>query len=300
MVQEVKQISPQLAQILAHKIRWKIMKMLVNEEMLYAKRIAAELGLSESKVHYHMNKLRTAGLISQTGTQMIKKGRAILFKPVANQFLLSLLDNDAYFSKTAFNIIFKNFIHNGNFRGKIITGSAQPHGRYDAISRDGYLVGELCWYLASHIRFQNKNFIPNMVLTDLEYEKLNPRKNDSLILIGGHITNTLTAYYNETLLKSKFGIYFSENLLTNGTITFSNPEHALIALFRNPSNKSEWVLTLSGVRSLGTKAAIYAIISDYCEVFNDDSEFVTIIKGESSDGTHIDGVVEVLRKSPII
>ena len=183
------------------------MELLSNDQTLYAKSIAKILELSEQKVHYHLTQLRDAGLLVPVGIRPIKRGRAKLFTPIASNFLLSLTKHDVNDNKTTFDMIFsKNFCNNGKFMGKIVVGSAEPHGRYDAISRDGFLTGELCWYLGNHITMQ-RGFVPYYVSTDLNYNKVNGNKKTNLILIGGHITNTLTAYYND-VLKSKFDIYF--------------------------------------------------------------------------------------------
>lgn len=297
MVRHSYEISPKIAQVLAHDIRWQIMKLLLNDELMYAKRIAETLELSESKVHYHLIQLRDAGLITPNGIRKIKQGRAKLFKPVAERFLLTLRKNDYSNKKTSFNLIFSdNFCDDGHFNSKIVVGSSEPHGRYDAISRDGFLAGELCWYLANHLPLQKKGIVPNFVCTDLDYEKIKPKKKTNLILIGGHITNTLTAYYNDTI-KSKFNTYFVENRIVSGKRDFSHPSHGLIALFRNPDNEKYWILILAGARSLGTKATVYAIISDCHDVLDKEAEFVTVLQGESSDDTHINGVMKVMKKS---
>lgn len=272
------------------------MQHLSSDEALYAKSIAKILKLSEQKVHYHLTKLRDAGLIVPTGVKPIKRGRAKLFKPIANQFILSLANHGAVNDETAFNkVISSAFCKSGIFIGKIVVGSAEPHGRYDAISRDGFLTGELCWYLGNHLSKQ-KGSMPNYVTTDLLFNKTMRNKKTNLILIGGHITNTLTAHYN-TVLKSKFDIYFSENRIRSDNRDFSHPAHGLVALFRNPDAQKFSILILAGVRSLGTQAAIYAIVSDYCEMLGDGMEFATVLQGESQDGIHITGVTKVKSKS---
>ncbi|MHA2244815.1 MAG: DUF2250 domain-containing protein [Candidatus Hodarchaeales archaeon] len=289
-------ISPKKAQVLAHDIRWKIMKLLASDETLYAKSIAKMLELSEQKVHYHLTQLRDAGLLIPAGVRSIKRGRAKLFKPVADQFILSLSKHDLNGGETAFNRIFsKTFCQKGQFLGKIVVGSAEPHGGYDAISRDGFLTGELCWYLGNHLTMQT-GFVPHYVSTDLNYEKVNSTTKTNLILIGGHITNTLTAHYN-TVLKSKFDIYFSENRIMSGNKEFPLPTHGLVALLKNPEAYNFWILVLAGVRSLGTQAAIYAIISDCCDVLGEGTEFATILQGKSQDGIRINGVTKIMSKS---
>lgn len=272
------------------------MELLSSDKTLYAKNIAKILNLTEQKVHYHLAKLRDAGLLTPTGVKSIKRGRAKLFAPIANQFVLSLAKHGIAPKETAFNkIISGSFCKNGEFIGKIIVGSAEPHGRYDAISRDGFLTGELCWYLGNYIT-SKIGFVPNYVSTDVIYEKAFGKRGTNLILIGGPITNTLTAHFNPAL-KSKFDIYFSENRIRHKNKDFSHPAHGLVALFQNPEAPDLWILVLAGVRSLGTRAAIYAIITDCCEMFGNGTEFATILQGKSKDGIHVTGVTKVKSNS---
>ncbi len=295
MVRHVNRISPKEAQVIAHDIRWKIMELLSRDELIYAKRIAEILKLSEQKVHYHITQLRNAGLLVPNGVRSIKRGRAKLFKPVATQFLLSLSKYE--FHETAFDkIILNNFFQKEEFSGTIVVGSAEPHGKYDAISRDGHLAGELCWYLGNHGPLQKGSYIPQYITTDLDYEKFNNNKKTNLILIGGHITNTVTAHHN-AVLKSKFNVYFLENQIMSGQKYYSHPAHGLIALFQNPKSPDFWVLILAGVRSLGTQAAIFTIISDRCDLLSERTEFATILQGESKDGLRISGVKKVMNIS---
>jgi DNA-binding transcriptional ArsR family regulator len=289
-------ISPRIAQVLAHDIRWQIMELLSTDESIYAKRIAETLEISESKVHYHLTQLRDAGLLTPVGTRAIKQGRAKLFKPVASQFLITLHENDFITDKTSFDCIFsRNFCDQGKFVSKIVVGSSQPHGKYDAISRDGYLAGELCWYLGNHLPLPKDFFVPNYVITDLDFEKSNHKNKTNLVLIGGHITNTLTAHYN-SVLRKKFKVHFVENQIVSGNTAYSSPEHGMIALFRNPDQESRWVLILAGVRSLGTKATIFSIITNQCDLFHEETEFITIIKGKCSDWGKINGITKIISK----
>ncbi|MFX0207591.1 MAG: hypothetical protein ACFFDT_16510, partial [Candidatus Hodarchaeota archaeon] len=163
------------------------------------------------------------------------------------------------------------------------------------ISRDGFLTGELCWYLGNHIS-KKRGFVPHYVSTDLIYDKGVDKRETNMILIGGHITNTLTAHFNP-ILKSKFDIFFNENRIRSDDKDFSHPAHGLVALFQNPEAPDFWVLILAGVRSLGTQAAIYAIVSDCCEMLGDGMEFATILQGRSQDGIHINTVSKVKIKS---
>jgi len=284
--------------VLAHNLRWKIMRMLIKNQPIYAKQLAEELKISESKIHYHLTQLREAGLIEFEGFRSIKQGRAKLLKPVASQFQLSLMENPPSIKETFFsNVIFPLFCKQSILNAYIIVGSSIPHGKYDASSRDGHLAGELGWYLGSKVLTCVNNNISNLVLTDLEYLSLkkSSSNNRNLILIGGHITNEITAYYNEKL-KNKFNVFFSENKIIVDGKSFKDPENGLIAVFRNPENQKSWVLMLAGVGSLGTRAAIFSITNERLELLNDESEFVTILKGVFNKKNEISGVTDLLTK----
>ncbi len=297
MPQQILPITPKKARVLSHDIRWQIMKLLIRDKTLYAKSIANRLGLSEQKVHYHLTMLRNEGLIIPTKVINIKRGRAKLFKPVSDNFLLSLEKFEHDLSVTAFSRLFEKFFTSeGQFTGKIVVGSAEPHGKYDAISRDGYLAGDLCLYIGNHLPLQKRIAVGHFVNTDLYYERNRNQREGNLILIGGHITNTLTSHFNE-VLKSKFGIFFVENRIVSFEDEYIHPAHGMMARFKNPEKVGSWILILAGVRSLGTRATIYSILSDCCDVFGKGDEFITILKGKSQDGLHINGVTEVISKS---
>ncbi|MCK4849128.1 MAG: hypothetical protein KAT16_08895, partial [Candidatus Heimdallarchaeota archaeon] len=133
--------------------------------------------------------------------------------------------------------------------------------------------------------------------TDLEYMSLkkSSSNNRNLILIGGHITNELTASYNE-ILKDKFNVFFSENKIVADGKNFKDPEDGLIAVFRNPRDQESWILILAGVGSLGTRATIFSITNECPEILNNKDEFVTILKGVFNKKNQISGVIDILTK----
>jgi DNA-binding transcriptional ArsR family regulator len=285
------------ALVLSHKLRWKIMQALLQDEPIYAKQLAKKLDVSESKIHYHLTQLRRTGLIEIKGTRSIKQGRAKLLRPVATGFVLSLLTENTTSEQSTFNKLFLNrFFSSNSFNTKIVVGSSVPHGKYDAISRDGHLVGELCWYLGSKTVFKSSHNISNYVVTDIEFLLNNTNTKTNLILIGGHITNELTAKYND-VLKHKFNVYFSENRIISENNDYMEPSEGLIALFRNPDKVNNWILILAGVSSLGTKATIYSIINDCVDIFSDEDEFVTVLKGRVNKKQQISGITGLFTKS---
>lgn len=290
-------IDPSQAMVLAHSLRWKIMKLLIQDEPIYAKQLARELNVTESKIHYHLTQLRKAQLIEIEGVRSIKQGRAKLLRPIATDFILSLLNNKSGLKESVFNKLFySRFCTPESFEGRIVVGSSVPHGRYDAISRDGHLVGELSWYLGTNLAGTSLNPPLNLVDTDLNYLSEKSIVPSNLILIGGHITNELTAKYNKTL-KRKFNVFFTENKIVSEDCEFSNPNEGLLAIFRDPKNVEKWVLILAGVRSLGTRSTIYAIVNNHIEVLSDEKEYVTIVKGDLNDENQISGVTGLLTKS---
>jgi DNA-binding transcriptional ArsR family regulator len=272
------------------------MQLLAKGTSVYAKQLAISLGISESKIHYHLAQLREAGLIEFEGVRSIKQGRAKLLKSVGNEFTLSLTSVSTPKTSSVFDMLFvPRFYKSGNLDARIIVGSSVPHGKYDAISRDGHLVGELCLYLGSNAVIDFKKQLTNPVITDLEFLSTNNQKSENMILIGGHITNELTALYNPTLFE-KFGIGFSDNKISSEDKDFSDPSDGLIAVFKHPKNIKKWILVLAGVRSLGTRATIYSVVNDCVDIFHDKDEYISILKGESKNNNQISGVKSLLIK----
>ena len=75
------------------------------------------------------------------------------------------------------------------------------------------------------------------------------------------------------------------------------PSEGLIALFRNPDNVNNWILILAGVSSLGTQATIYSIINDRVDIFSDEDEFLTVLKGSVNKKQQISGITGLFTKS---
>ena len=291
LVREYSSISAENFIVLAHKTRWQILQLIAQEGQMYAKQIALKLNLSESKVHYHLNLLRNAGLIVSLGEKKVNRGKVKLFGLLAQNFTFSIKQNALLQKTTVFNEIIRDkYCLNESFIGKIIVGAAEPHGKFDALSRDGYLAGDICWYLGSHLPIQQLFYSPFFVMTDSNYRIKSPEIRDNLILIGGPITNILTEYLN-THLKRKFGVYFLENRIVYQNKEFADPSHGIVSIIRE---NEKWVLILAGVRSLGTQAAIHAIISDSCDLLVKDAEFITVIKGKSTNGKEISEVEKIM------
>ncbi|MHA1214018.1 MAG: helix-turn-helix domain-containing protein [Candidatus Hodarchaeales archaeon] len=293
MTVEYYQISADKIPILANKTRWKILEIIAEEDEVYAKQIAEILGMSESKVHYHLNLLRKAGLIVSVGEKSVKYGRVKYLKLLAKNFTISLTEKRVLNKNNLFGHLFKQHFSSGaRFDGKIVVGAAQPHGKYDALSRDGFLVGDLCWYLGNHFPIQYASQIPNHVVTDIEYTKLHKKIKHNLILVGGPITNTLTDKLN-LILKEKFDIYFFENKIVTDHEEFQDPSHAIVSLIKVENYK---VLILAGVRSPGTQTAIFTIVSNYYDIMGQGEEFATVLYGKKINSLGINGVKIILRK----
>jgi len=291
MTREYSLISAENFSVLAHKTRWQILQLIAQESQIYAKQIALKLNLSESKVHYHLNLLRNAGLIISLGEKKVNRGKVKLFGLLAHNFTFSIKQNALLQKTSVFNeIIREKYCPDEIFIGKIIVGAAEPHGKFDALSRDGYLAGDLCWYLGSHLPIQQLPYSPFFVMTDSNYKIKSPQIKDNLILIGGPITNILTETLNSHL-KRKFGVYFLENRLVYQNKEFAEPSHGIISIIRE---NDKWILILAGVRSLGTQAAIHAIITDSCDLLVKDAEFITVIRGKSSNAKEITQIEKVM------
>ena len=83
------------AKVLSHELRMRIISQYTrNQVPRTAKQLADQLGLSASKVHYHVRELVKAGLLTLTGTNEVNGIVEKYYLPVAKDFRIVLKEID--------------------------------------------------------------------------------------------------------------------------------------------------------------------------------------------------------------
>ena len=187
---------------------------------------------------------------------------------------------------------------NGEFNGKIVVGSPEPHGPFKTVARDGHYAAHLALFLGQYVKLP-ENFVVNLDV-DIKAEK---EEKNNLLLVGGPGTNLITQEVNRYLpiyfnmKKSKHGFLFGGLVSKNTGEVYTQDTVGLIAKIVNPWEKTKRIIVLAGNKAVGTKACVIAISKFWREVlknYNGRRKFATVIQGFDLDGDGKVDSVEIL------
>jgi len=245
--------NPAVLKQLLNPIRWRILKVLV-EEPAYPAEIAKKLKMDEQKVYYHIKQLRKSGVISVARTEEMHGATARYFQVKDSAFAIVLNEEwQGAAQKVAQVPAFLKDFYSPDFDAKIVVGSPDPHGPHQARARDAHFASDLCLYLGSL-----SNSISPAVALDTEIRQKDIEQNN-LILIGGPVVNMITARINDELpLQMKTGDIWS--IFSDKTQKSYSENSGLLVKVQSPWNPEKTVLVIAGSSRQGTKAAILAII----------------------------------------
>ncbi|WP_414837265.1 helix-turn-helix domain-containing protein [Candidatus Nanosalina sp. VS9-1] len=267
---------------LSDDTRRKIIELLAEEEM-YPREVARELGLEKQKIYYHFNKLEDSGLIEQTDEKKVSGGSATLYAASAPSYVFdtgaSGEENFRPVIDAKAESFLRPFIRNGEVRGRIVVGSPEQHGPDKVQARDGHLAGEIGLEVGKFGEADGKNvFLDTEIVRDSLFE-------DSMILIGGVLTNTITRRFNEAFPVSFEGENFPYREISTPETSYSEDAIGVVAKTTNPENEDEAVFLVAGVRNSGTEAAVLAfknlesLVDNYSE-----GDFYRVVQGLDMNG----------------
>ena len=301
--QQVKEISiltdaQTLKNILGH-LSWKILALLSKKEM-YPLEIARLLNMHEQKVYYHIRKLAKAGAITVQREEKKKGATAKYYKTVSPAFGIEFaggykpVQNMCTLTiNETLQEFFKEFIKNGNFEGKIVVGSPQPHGPFKTSARDGHYAAHLALFLGQFAK------LPNDFAVKLDVDvKVEKEEKNNLILVGGPGTNLLTQEVNEHL-PVKFIMQSSEQgFLLGGLCSkktgqiYTSDVSGLVAKIVNPWDSTKRIIILAGNKAVGTKGCVIALTNLWkktLQKYKGEDTFAAVIVGFDLNG---DGKVD--------
>jgi len=181
------------------------------------------------------------------------------------------------------------FIKDQKFNSVIIVGSPDPHGEFKARARDGHHGIELAMFLGKYCNTPEHQ----SVIWDVDTtEKVLSQNN--LIVIGGPVTNVVSAKINE-----KLPIRFSDTKpwgLVKGKEKYTEEYMGVISKIKNPFNENKQILFIAGIGNLGTKSCILALTKNLEEVMNkiDINKGACVVQGFDLDGDSLIDSVEVI------
>ncbi len=251
------------AKALAHPIRWQIVQEL-SKKPTYGKQLANILSISEQKVYHHLKILERAAIIRIERIES-NKGAFAKYYTLTNPHLLELKPtsskNTSEEQCLLAEIIARIVISSPKKYMKIIVGNPEPHGPYNAISRDGYLSSLLTWSM--------KNYLPSTfgleILTDSEFYTLYPQGlkqiNAPLITIGGPITNVLTNEVLSLLKKKRVPLRITGppwKIKTPSNI-FEERNSGIILIFKDEDVIMHPLIVFAGIGRRGTKSTLLSL-----------------------------------------
>ncbi len=247
---------------LAHPIRWRIIQELRKEPM-YGKKLARILNVSEQKVYHHLKILEKASIIKIDRVESKKGALSKYFTLNQNLRLFSHLDlsKNATKGQVLAEAVAEAIMASKTNNFKLIVGNPDPHGPYNAISRDGYLSSLLSWTL--------KKYLPSTyhleVMTDSEFlaqQADNFTSLDSpLISIGGPITNVVTNAILKLLRGKKIPIRIAGPpwMIKTNDASYQERTCGLVLFYHDDAVFPQPIALLAGIGRRGTKASILAL-----------------------------------------
>jgi len=279
-----------IVKAVTHPIRVAILRNLAKKPY-YPKALARKLKIAPQKLQYHFKKLEQLGLIEKVREERISGSVAQFYKVTPKIFPLNIFGKsllDLAPSIPATTVIPTNwisyFVKNGRFDAKIIVGSPDLHGPYSARSRDSWCAAELSLFLGRFVLTFGKN--PILLDTAVDTDDLK----QNLILIGGPITNTITARVNK-----KLPLYFEISRNNYIIDRFESKQYTednlgIVALIDNPfsGNNDKKILVCAGRKMAGTRAAVLALVL-YPDKIPKNGNFAILVESVDKDS---DGIVD--------
>ena len=279
---ESDQLDEKKIKALSDQTRRNILEVLAEDEM-YPLEVARKLGVEKQKTYYHFNKLENADLIKKTGEASVSGGTATLYKASAPSFYFDTGKKGEKNYSPSMNQDVKEFLNpivkEGEFNGSIVVGSPEEHGPDRVQARDGHLAGEIGLEIGKYVESDSRK-----VALDTEIVR-DDRFDESMIMIGGVLTNTVTRKFNDKFPASFEGESFPYREIQTPEASYSDEAIGVVAKTEHPKNSDRALIMVAGVRNSGTEAAVLAfkklesLLDNYSK-----EDFYTVVRGLDMDG----------------
>jgi len=217
--------------------------------------VSKRLGMHEQKVYYYVRRFIKLGLLKEVDREQ-RHGTVAKFYKISKKAYAFIVDHDfknATWVKKP-SIIFEPFIKEGRQNFKIVVGSPDPHGPFNARATDATCAIDLALYLGTFMNHANSECYK----LDTEVKEKELREN--LIVVGGPSVNMVTKAINKHM-----DIYFDMGHERDIVSKISGKRYVedeigIANLIKNPFNKNKKIIVLAGKRFQGTMAAVVAFI----------------------------------------
>ncbi len=263
---------------------------ILKQGALYPKEIAKKLKIHEQNIYYYIRKLEKAGIIFKDREEVMHGTTAKFYNLSSESYFFALKNfyESSKIHERESNFLFP-FVSNGKLNSLIVVGSPDPHGPFNARSRDGYFGMDFALFLGTFL----SSIDEGRVKLDTETNQKDIEKNN-LILIGGPIVNKVSEE-----LSKYFSIYYEENkkgFYSRLTGKYYVDESlGIISKCVSPFNKDKRILLLAGIRNWGTKAAIIAFLKHFSKIEKKNADsFGMLVRGLDLNSDGIVDDVEIL------
>lgn len=278
---ESEELEDEAIKALSDSTRRDILRLLAKEKM-YPLEVSRELDLEKQKTYYHFKKLSRAGLIQEAGEVNVSGGSATLYTASAPSYFFDTGNGE----EKAFPVtsskareFLRPLVEDGEVRGKIVVGSPEPHGPDRVQARDGHLAGEIGAELGRYGDSEK-----SCVLLDTEVVR-DSIFDETMLLVGGVLTNTITRRFNEAFPASFEGEKFPYREIKTPEASYSDDSIGVVARAEHPEETGEALFIVAGVRNSGTEAAVLAFknLESLVDSYSGGS-FYFIVQGLDVDG----------------
>lgn len=269
-------------------LRWDVLRELARRPQ-YPAAIADALDEPDQKVYYHIDQLRDAGVIEVASREERSGSIAKYYRPVADAFALRLPGAEGQLAEQAFEQrqphlrrLLRPFVANGRIECSIVVGSPEPHGPHQVRGKDGHYALDLAAAIGRLGEQQD-----DIAALDVDIKNEN-RMGENMILVGGPLTNVVTAEFNQY-----FPVHFDQETFPYRRLVseqtgeeYDDDAIGVIAKTRNPEDPDSAVLMVAGVRNTGTLSAIKAFRSPerIFEDYEGEDTWARVVRGRDMDG----------------
>lgn len=269
------------------------------EKPSYPAELAKKLHIHEQIVYYHIHRMEAEKIIEVKNKSERGGALAKYYAPSESAFAIELPFGEETLSELPFrkeNPKLKQFlfpfISAGRFSASIVVGSPDPHGLHQVRSRDGHYGIDLALFFGQY------SSVPDEFVTKLDVDvRAENKYSQNLILVGGVLTNVITAEVNK-YLPVRFdteNFPFRKIVSEKTGKSYTDDSCGIIAKIPSPFEREKSIIVIAGIRFAGTKAAVLAITRHYealLEKYSGEDNWGCVVQGMDIDG---DGKVDSVR-----
>lgn len=269
------------------------------EKPSYPAEIAKKLKMHEQIVYYHIRRMERENIIYVKNKSERGGALAKYYSPRESAFAIELPFGEETLAEFPFrkeNLKLKQFlypfINAGKFNASIVVGSPDPHGLHQVRSRDGHYGIDLALIFGQYAS------IPEDFVTRLDVDvRAENRYNHNLILVGGVLTNVITAEVNKYLpIRFDTENFPFRKIISDKTGKgYTEDTCGIIAKIASPFEKERSIIVIAGIRFAGTKAAVLGLTRHYETIlqnYSGEDNWGCVVQGLDIDG---DGKVDSVR-----